>query len=199
MQMSRFGDSCESRFRQNFQKNFDWVGYNSEFTSQMAGHRIALAIDPSHIDKSGNHTPGVGYFWSGCASAAKHGLEILDIAVIDADEKDAVHLKAVQTVDTVRVGRPPRYIAGMKNPNSLTAWYLRALAQEKDALQKISNILSDACTESSILTHSLPQLVQELRRVLMHEQQIYLIDEDIRTFAGLSVLGDPVEDRVQYY
>jgi len=29
----------------------------------------------------------------------------------------------------------------MKNPNSLTAWYLRALAQEKDALQKISNIV----------------------------------------------------------
>ena len=142
MQMSRFGDSCESRFRQNFQKEFDWVGYNSEFTSHMAGHRIALAIDPSHIDKSGSHTPGVGYFWSGCASAAKHGLEILDIAVIDADEKDAVHLKAVQTVDTVKVGRPPKYIAGMKNPNSLTAWYLRALAQEKDALLKISNIVA---------------------------------------------------------
>ena len=60
----------------------------------MAGHRIAQAIDPSHIDKSGNHTPGVGYFQSRCASAAsaaKHGLEILDIAVIDEDEKDAVH------------------------------------------------------------------------------------------------------------
>ena len=36
MQMSRFGDSCESRFRQNFQKEFDWVGYNSEFIAHMA-------------------------------------------------------------------------------------------------------------------------------------------------------------------
>ena len=141
MQMSRFGNSCESRFRQNFQKEFDWVGYNAEFTAHMAGHRIALAIDPSYIDKSGKHTPGVGYFWSGSASAAKHGLEILDIAVIDADEKDAVHLKAVQTVDIIKAGRPPGYISGMKNPNSLTAWYLRALAQEKDALQKICNII----------------------------------------------------------
>ena len=35
------------------------------------------------------------------ASTAKHGLVILDIAVIDADEMDAVHLKAVQTVDVV--------------------------------------------------------------------------------------------------
>lgn len=89
MQMSRFGDSCESRFRQNFQREFDWVGYNSGFTSHLKGHRIALAIDPSYIDKSGKHTLGVGYFWSGCARAAKYGLEIVDIAVIDADEKDA--------------------------------------------------------------------------------------------------------------
>ena len=140
-QMSRFGNSCESRFRQNFRKGFDWVGYNGGFTSHMEGHRTALAIDPSFIDKSGRHTPGVGYFWSGCASAAKHGLEILDIAVIDADERDAVHLKAVQTVDTVKTGRPPGYLAGMKNPNSLTAWYLRALAREKDALLKISDIV----------------------------------------------------------
>lgn len=141
-QMSRFGDSCESRFRQNFRKGFDWVGYNSGFTSHMKEHRTALAIDPSFIDKSGKHTPGVGYFWSGCASAAKHGLEILDIAVIDADEKDAVHLKAVQTVDTVKAGRPPKYLAGMKDPNSLTAWYLRALAREKDALLKVSDIVA---------------------------------------------------------
>jgi hypothetical protein len=33
---------------QNFQKEFDWVGYNSEFTSQMAGHRIALATPLPH-------------------------------------------------------------------------------------------------------------------------------------------------------
>ena len=141
-QMSRFGDSCESRFRQNFRKGFDWVGYNSGFTSHMDGHRTALAIDPSFIDKSGKHTPGVGYFWSGCASAARHGLEILDIAVIDADGRDAVYLKAVQTVDTVKAGRPPRYLAGMKSPNSLMAWYLRALAQDRDALRKASDIVA---------------------------------------------------------
>ena len=61
-QISRFGDSCESRFRQNFQKGFDWVSYNSGFVSRMDGHRIALAIDPIFIDKCGRYTPGVGYF-----------------------------------------------------------------------------------------------------------------------------------------
>ena len=44
MQMSRYGDSCESRFRQNFQKDFDWVGYNAEFTKHTDGHRIAIAL-----------------------------------------------------------------------------------------------------------------------------------------------------------
>lgn len=65
MQMSRYGDSCESRFRQNFQKDFDWVGYNAEFTKHTDGHRIAIALDPSYIDKSGKCTPGVGLYWSG--------------------------------------------------------------------------------------------------------------------------------------
>ena len=39
MQMSRYGYSFESRFRQNFQKDFDWVGYNAEFTKHTDGHR----------------------------------------------------------------------------------------------------------------------------------------------------------------
>ena len=34
-------------------------------------------------------------------AAAKWGLEILGIALVDADDRDAIHLRAVQTVDTV--------------------------------------------------------------------------------------------------
>ena len=59
-QMSRFGDSCESRFRQNFRKGFDWVGYNSWFTPHMKEDSTALAIDPSYTAKRGEHTPGGG-------------------------------------------------------------------------------------------------------------------------------------------
>jgi len=99
-QMARYGVSCESRFRQNFSKKLDWVSFNSYFTKKTQGHRTAIAIDPSFISKSGKHTPGIGYYWSGCANAVKHGLEILDIALVDADAKDAIQLKAVQTVDT---------------------------------------------------------------------------------------------------
>jgi hypothetical protein len=140
-QLSRFGESCESRFRQNFNKKFDWVEFNSKFTAHTEGHRRAIALDPSHIDKSGKCTPGVGYYWSGCANAAKWGLEITAIALVDVDRKEAIHLKAVQTVDTVKRGRRPAYLAKMKEPNSLMAWYLRVVAQEQESLLKICNLI----------------------------------------------------------
>ena len=144
-QMALFSDCSESRFRQNFQKKFDWVRYNLAFCREKLRHRIAIAIDPSYIPKSGKHTPGTGYFWSGCESAAKWGLEILGIALVDADDRDAVHLRAVQTVDIVSKGRPPKYLAGMDNPNSLLAWYLKVIASQKDALLEVyKTIVADA-------------------------------------------------------
>jgi hypothetical protein len=92
-QLSRFGESCESRFRQNFNKKFEWVEFNSKFTAHTEGHRRAIALDQSYIDKSGKCTPGVNYYWSGCANSAKWGLEITAIALVDVDKKEAIHLK----------------------------------------------------------------------------------------------------------
>jgi len=57
----------------------------------------AVAFDPSFIHNSGKHTPGIGYFWSGCAGRALLGIEILGLSVIDADTKLSFHLEAVQT------------------------------------------------------------------------------------------------------
>jgi hypothetical protein len=56
----------------------------------MTGTRKAIAIDPSYISKSGKQTPWIGYFWYGYAGAAKRGLEILGIGLIDADNKDCI-------------------------------------------------------------------------------------------------------------
>lgn len=63
----------------------------------MMGHCITIGIDPCFIPKSGKKTPGMDWFWSECAGAIKHGLEILGLAAVDADAKDAVFLKAEQT------------------------------------------------------------------------------------------------------
>lgn len=47
--------------------------------------RKAIAIDPGYISKAGKHTTNIGYFWSGIAGAAKKGLEILGIGIMDIE------------------------------------------------------------------------------------------------------------------
>ncbi|MCR3569404.1 hypothetical protein K0B57_22790, partial [Salmonella enterica subsp. enterica serovar Montevideo] len=119
-QMARCGRSCESRFRQNFRKSFDWLSFNRSFLESTKGHRIAIAIDPCYISKSGKKTPGIDWVWSGCAAAMKKGLEILGISIVDADAKDSVFLKAEQTFTDKKRGRKPDCTKGMKDPDSLT-------------------------------------------------------------------------------
>ena len=41
--MARHGGSCESRFRQNFKKKFDWCAFNSNMLLADNVHRIATA------------------------------------------------------------------------------------------------------------------------------------------------------------
>jgi len=140
-QMARCSCSCESRFRQNFKKPFDWLSFNRHFLSPMIGHRIAIGIDPCFIPKAGKKTPGVDWFWSGCAGAIKHGLEILGLSVVDADAKDAVFLKAEQTFTQKCRGRKPKCTKGMEDPDSLTGWYLRMLSRISKQLLSICNLI----------------------------------------------------------
>ena len=101
----------------------------------------AIAIDPCYISKSGKKTPGIDWFWSGCAAAMKKGLEILGISIVDADVKDAVFLKAEQTFTEKQRGRKPRSTWGMKDPDSLTGWYLRMLQHNCKQLLSICNLI----------------------------------------------------------
>ena len=139
--MARCGRSCESRFRQNFKKPFDWFSFNRTFLEQTMGHRIAIALDPCHIPKSGKKTTGVDWFWSGCAAAMKKGLEILGISIVDADAKDAVFLKAEQTFTGKKRGRKPKCTKGMDDPDSLTGWYLRMLTRNCKQLLLVCKLL----------------------------------------------------------
>ena len=91
----------------------------------LRGH--SFAFDPSYISKSGKHTPGAGYFWSGCAGKPKWGLEIGGLAAIDIENHTAFHLEAVQTILT--------------KDESLTDWYAKTIKSRKEALEAISNYL----------------------------------------------------------
>ena len=84
-QMGRYSDSSEQRFRQLFEREFDWMQFNLFLMRQQFGEsaRKAIAFDASYISKSGKKTPYIGKFWSGSASTMKRGLEILGIGIVD--------------------------------------------------------------------------------------------------------------------
>ena len=90
LSMSRHGDSCESRFRQNFKRKFDWCAFNAGILLEGNGHRIAFALDHSFLSKSGKKTPGLGRYWSGCAGTVDiHNLRD-DVFVTSLPSKSTV-------------------------------------------------------------------------------------------------------------
>ena len=102
--MGRYSDSCEQRFRQLFERGFDWLEFNTSLMWRGLGRAkrkaIAIAIDASFISKAGKKTPYIGKFWSGCASSVKRGLEILGIGIVDMDRHDCMMLRDGQTPDS---------------------------------------------------------------------------------------------------
>jgi len=119
----------EQRYRQQFEKPFPWLDFNKELTLSHGGNRFVIAFDPSYINKSGKKTPGLGWYWSGCAGHAKWGLEIGGLAAIDLDNHTAFHLEAVQT------------LIEDKQVTNLTDWYVSVIEERKDTLSSISKYL----------------------------------------------------------
>jgi hypothetical protein len=150
LQLGRYGKSCEQRFRQNFSRNFDWLEFNlALFERVLTGDRKAIAIDPSYISKSGRQTPWIGYFRSGCAGAAKRGLEILGVGLIDVDAKDCISLQAVQTPDSKTLES--------RNAN-LIDWYLSVLKSMKEKLHRASRyVVADAYFSKSNFTSGIQE------------------------------------------
>jgi len=129
LQLGRYGNFKEQRYRQQFEKPFPWLDFNTELALSHGGSRFVIAFDPSYINKSGKKTPGVDWYWSGCAGQAKWGLEIGGLAAIDLDNHTAFHLEAVQT------------LIEDKQATSLTDWYVNVIKERKETLRSISKYL----------------------------------------------------------
>ncbi len=129
LQLGRFGNFKEQRYRHQFEKPFPFLDFNKELTLSFGGSRFVIAFDPSYISKSGKKTPGLDWYWSGCAGQAKWGLEIGGLAAIDLDNHTAFHLEAVQT------------LIKDKQITNLTDWYVSVLKERKDVLCSISKYL----------------------------------------------------------
>jgi hypothetical protein len=132
LQLSRYSNHNEQRYRNQFSKPFDFLSFNKELVLEHGGKHLTIAFDPSYVSKSGKATSGVGYYWSGVAGKTKWGLEISGIAAIDIDNHTAFHLEAIQTPNN------------LKN-ESLLEHYANTIIQRKKELLCISKyVVADA-------------------------------------------------------
>ena len=176
LQLGRHGRRGEQCYRQTFGREFDWLQYNMNLASnrfQYGGRRLAIAIDPSYVSKAGRKTPHVGRFWSGCASAVKHGLEILGIGLIDADIKDCMMLRAVQTLNS-------RELKAMEM--TLNQWYISVLNRYRDRLLKITDTLvADAAFSVKPFVDALLGIGFQLVSRLRNDAVLYYLYEGAPT------------------
>jgi hypothetical protein len=129
LNLARHGDYCEQSFRINYEKTFDFKSYNTSLIQTYCGDELIWIFDPSYLAKSGKHTPGTGYFWSGCAGAMKWGLELSALAIGDIDNHTAMHYHVTQT-------------QAIKGEESLRMYYAKLLTEQAVELQKLSKILT---------------------------------------------------------
>ena len=87
----------ESTYRIHFEDYHDFTTMNARYIQQQGSGHYLLAFDASYLPKSGTKTPGVGKYWSGCASKALPGLELGLLSVIDVDYHTAFHLDVALT------------------------------------------------------------------------------------------------------
>ena len=133
--LERYGDYCEQSFRINYEKSFDFKTYNRNLIQTYCGDELIWIFDPSYLAKSGKHTPGAGYFWSGCAGAMKWGLELSALAIGDVENHTAMHYHATQT-------------QAIKGEESLLTYYANLLVEQAEDLQKLSKFLMVSPQES---------------------------------------------------
>lgn len=132
LQLERYSRFGEQRFRQQFEKIFDFMGFNSLLIKENFSNKVAIIIDPSYIPKSGKKTPYMGRFWSGCAKTVKQGLELMGIVAVDIKKRKSLHLEAVQTPPTKTLSQTCQ---------SLLDWYLYVVSEKSKQLLEISNII----------------------------------------------------------
>ncbi len=97
--MSRYMSYSEQALRNGYSRGFDFSTFNWKLIKENCSGEVILAFDPSYIHKSGKHTEGLGYFWSGQEQKTKKGLEFGCLAVVDIENHTAFHLNGTLTPD----------------------------------------------------------------------------------------------------
>lgn len=133
LQMSREGSKVEQSYRYQFEQSFDWLDFNVKWVKDQCSNECIIGFDPSYIQKSGKCSPGLGYFYSGCAGQYKRGLEIGSIAAIDVKQHTAYHLEAVQS--------PSARKDCIDTDKTLVDHYADIIVERSKELKQISTVL----------------------------------------------------------
>jgi len=132
LQLGRFSSYNEKTFRNQFEKEFDFLSFNKLLIDQVASEDRVVALDPSFIPKSGKSTYGGGRYWSGVAKAAKWGLDICGFAVVDVINNTALHINAWQTPSA----------ANLKNRGlNLLTYYASLVSDNAEKFKEFSDYL----------------------------------------------------------
>ena len=126
--LSRYGSFNEATYRVRYEGEFAFEQFNEELILSLPDEEHIIAFDPSYLPKSGKYTPGIGYFWSGCANATKYGLVISGLASVGLESRMAMHLYARQTI-------------GQDQYDSLLDYYASVVVDQTDRLKAVSDIL----------------------------------------------------------
>jgi hypothetical protein len=82
------------------EKHLDFVSINTELIKASKEEKEVLiaAQDSTFVSKSGKKTPGLDYFWNGCAGKPEKGLEVDVIAAVRVkDRREAFTISAKQS------------------------------------------------------------------------------------------------------
>ena len=161
--LARYGELSEATYRRNYAKDFDWLGFNLRLVEDYLSKDRILALDPSYVTKSGKHSAGVGYFWSGAAAQAKWGQEFCGLAAVDLQDKTALHLLAVQTV-------------ALEEGESLLDYYASIVSLNAARLRRVSDyVVADAYFAKASFVESVCTAGLELNTRLRKDQVLYYL------------------------
>ena len=127
--LARYGKYREETYRNNSGRSFPFLAFNRKLVQAYLSTDYMIAFDPAHVSKSGKHTAGTGYYYSGCAGREKWGLEFGGIAAIDLQDKTALHLEAVQTLHD-------------PEQESILEYYANQIISRAGELKKVSSLVA---------------------------------------------------------
>ena len=191
-QFARYGRHVEQTYRNNFgrrrSESVNWLKLNVALAKRFFGEggRWAVALDPCFISKAGKKTPHIGRFWSGCAQAVKHGLEIMGIGLVDINSNNCIMLRAHQTPSQKELNLRDR---------TMVEHYIGVVKRYRKELHKLTNlIVADAFFSTSTFVGGIKEygffIVSRLRD---NSCLFYLYDGEQKQRGRRRIKGDKID------